>query len=175
MLRAVIGRSLIVVLAILILFGVFLYFVQDGMIYMPRRYEAMEVKNWKAEGLVQLEFETDQGQQGAFYQPPRSGDEPEHIWLVFGGNGGRAVDYRDVAADPGDGYLFVDYPGYGLCEGKPTPKRIDETVDGAIEALWDQLGVDGAAYGDRLCVVGHSLGAAVGLRAAVRGTIPYVR
>jgi pimeloyl-ACP methyl ester carboxylesterase len=161
-------------LAILLVFAVILFFVQDGMIYLPRPYKEMEVKNWKAEGLVQIDFNTGQGKQGAFYQPPGSGGEPSRIWLVFGGNGGRAVDYREVAADPGCGYLFIDYPGYGLCAGKPNPKRIDEAVDGAIAALWAELGVDGRAYGKRLCVVGHSLGAAVGLRAAVRHQIGRV-
>ncbi|MGI9240004.1 MAG: alpha/beta fold hydrolase [Verrucomicrobiales bacterium] len=161
-------RSLLVVLAILVLFAGVLFFAQDGMIYLPRRYDAREIEGWKRRGFVELEFSTSQGRQGAFYQAPVNGSEPALIWLVFGGNGGRSMDYRDVARNPDWGYLFVDYPGYGLCEGKPNPKRIDDTVDGAIQALWQKLGVDGDVYGARLCVLGHSLGAAVALRAAVR-------
>lgn len=159
---------------LMFMFGLILYFVQDGMIYMPRAYGPIEVKNWKAEGLRQIDFETGQGEQGAFYQAPKTAAEPRRIWLVFGGNGGRAVDYREVAADADCGYLFVDLPGYGLCEGKPNPKRIDETVDAAIAALQEQLGMTEKQCQERLCVVGHSLGGAVGLRAAVRHQIGRV-
>lgn len=174
MIRAVLVRSLIVVAVILLAFAALLFFVQGGMIYLPRRYDPIEVRNWRAEGLLELEFETGQGKQGAFYQAPAGAGPPSCIWLVFSGNGGRAMDYRDVAASSGCGYLFVDYPGYGLCDGSPNPERIDETVDGAIEALWAKLGADVGAGRARLCVIGHSLGAAVGLRAAARHHIDKV-
>jgi pimeloyl-ACP methyl ester carboxylesterase len=174
MLYTLIFRSFLVVVAILLAFAVILFFVQDGMIYFPRPYTAMEVKNWKAEGMLQLDYETGQGNQGAFYQAPENGAEAARIWLVFGGNGGRAVDYRQLARDKTCGYLFVDYPGYGLCAGRPNPQRIDDSVDGAIAALEKEMGMDGEVMRGRLCVVGHSLGAAVGLRAAVRYQIGQV-
>jgi pimeloyl-ACP methyl ester carboxylesterase len=170
----VIVRSLIVVAVILLAIALLLLIVQDGMIYLPRRYEPLEVKNWRAQGLIELEFETGQGKQGAFYQAPAGSALPGRIWLVFGGNGGRAMDYRDVGSDPDCGFLYVDYPGYGLCEGKPNPRRIDETVDGAIDAMWQALGLEAGSERRRLCVFGHSLGAAVGLRAAGRHRVEQV-
>ncbi len=167
-------RSLLVVLVILALLAGMLFIVQDGLIYLPRRYEAREIESWRGRGFVELEFATSQGAQGAFYQRPKGSAEPTRIWLVFGGNGGRSMDYRDIALDADCGYLFIDYPGYGLCEGKPNPSRIDATVDAAIQALWRELGVAAEEYQSRLCVFGHSLGAAVGLRAAVRYEIDQV-
>ena len=84
---------------------------------------------------------------------------------MFCGNAARAADYRDVAVHDDYGYFFIDYPGYGACSGRPGPKRIDAQVTAAVDALEKSLGDDGLR--DRLCAFGHSIGAAVALRAAV--------
>ena len=85
MLRAVIIRTLLVVLALLLVFGVILFFIQDGMIYMPRKYDRKQLKALEAEGLKQISCDTGEGKQVAFYLPPE-GNAPDRIWLVFGGN-----------------------------------------------------------------------------------------
>ena len=174
MLRAVIIRSLLVVLGLMAAFGVVLYFVQDGMIYMPRAYRQKEVRGLESQGLKQIESETGEGRQVAFYKPHSAGGTPERIWLVFAGNGGRGADYRSVAGEPECGYLFFDSPGYGLCEGKPDPKNIDAAVDAAITAIGKDLEMGSEECEGRLCVLGHSLGGAVALRAALRHEIDRV-
>jgi hypothetical protein len=51
---------------------------------------------------------------------------PHNVWIVFGGNGAAALDWIDLVRDfpdPCTGFLFVDYPGYGICEGKTNPRQ----------------------------------------------------
>ena len=47
-----------------------------------------------------------------------------------GGNGSVALDYAGEPRhwDPRFGYLFIDYPGYGLCEWHPNPSRMEENI-----------------------------------------------
>ncbi len=156
-----------VLLAICAVFAVFIYFSQDGMIYFPKKYEDFQLKNLRKAGGKELEFETSQGKQVAYFLPPR---EPgsDRIWIVSGGNGAAALDYLDImeAGDPKHGFLFVDYPGYGKSAGKPTPKRVRECTTGAIEALAGLLGKDTDELGKQMGAFGHSIGCAAVLRAA---------
>jgi pimeloyl-ACP methyl ester carboxylesterase len=146
--------------------GLLLGGLQAGLMYFPQAYSEEELDAMRGDGLVELPFETAQGQQVAFYKAPAEG-EPEKVWLVFGGNGARAASYRDLAANPRFGYLFVDYPGYGKCEGKASPRGIDANIAGALEALAEMIDTDMAALRPKVCAFGHSLGAAAALRAAV--------
>ncbi len=78
MLRAVIIRSLIVILVILLLCGVMVYFAQDGMIYQaPAPYTAAELKWLEAKGVEPIEFETGQGKQ-VDHTDKRTAIELEH-------------------------------------------------------------------------------------------------
>ena len=98
--------------------------------------------------------------------------------MLFAGNGSLALDWADLAAadpDPGRAFLFVDYPGYGLCEGKPSPRSIAQNVDGALAVLARRIGYPGAAALTKaleargvLGVMGHSMGAGAALAFAAR-------
>lgn len=59
------------------------------------------------------------------------------------------------------GVLMLDYPGFGLSEGKPTEKNMYDAVDGAMEWLKDKGLTD-----DRLIMFGFSLGSAPVCKAA---------
>ncbi len=140
--------------------------LQAGMMYFPRPYTAAERAALERDGLWRIPFATRAGDMVAYYKGPPAG-EADTVWLVFSGNGGRATDYRDIAAAKNDGYLFVDYPGYGDCEGKPSPRRIDANSSGAVAALEKAAGLEAGALRPKLAAFGHSLGAAAALRAAV--------
>ncbi len=144
-------------------FAVLVFFLQDRMIYHPRPYAAGEAVGLAGGEVVEIRYGTAAGAGLAHYLPPRSGGPPERVWLVCGGNGARALDYAPVTGgwDSRWGYLFVDYPGYGGCDGKPTPGSIDSAVDAAI-ARWHE------GHEGRLSGFGHSIGCAATLRAAVR-------
>lgn len=142
------------------------------MMYFPSAYRPVEREAFKREGLVELSYKTSQGDQLAFYKPPEGA--AKRIWIVFSGNGARSTDYRDIANHPHHGYLFIDYPGYGANAGKPSPKRIDASVDAAIVALAAHLKLEEAQVKSQLAAFGHSLGCAVALRAAERHEIKRI-
>ena len=56
----------------LLLIAVLLFFLQDRLIYHPRRYEA-DFRSRLRKDLVELTFTTGQGHQSAFYLPAESG------------------------------------------------------------------------------------------------------
>lgn len=150
----------------------FLVSCQSKLIYYPRPYDPAELEEIGRRGGKRIEAATSQGRQVAFYLPPRRSpsEPPEFLWLVFGGNGSVALDYSPEAADwdAGFGYLFVDYPGYGLCEGKPNPARIEESIVALTGKLQGELLWTDAEFRARTGVIGHSLGSAAGLIAADR-------
>ena len=127
--------------------------------------------------LVELDYVSSQGKQISFWVPPRGGvqnhvENLEEIWVFFGGNASTALDWIYFLADmskEGVGILLIDYPGYGKCEGKPSPESISEAVNLAFEKLgehlWSQLGEERSKrlLEGNVSVLGHSLGAAAAL------------
>lgn len=78
-----------------------------------------------------------------------------------------ALDWLDLLRDFPDrsaGFLLVDYPGYGTCEGSPNPARILESAEAAFHAVQDRTHWSVAP--ESLGVVGWSLGAAAALQFA---------
>ena len=62
--------------------------------------------------------------------------------------------------------VFFDYPGYGLCQGKPHPKAIRESLKMAGPLITERCQLPAGSLAGRGIVWGHSLGAAAGLIAA---------
>ncbi len=147
-----------------------IYLTQDSMIYHPRTYASgAEMEAGRA--IVRLPYRTTQGGQVAFYLPPADGEPPRRLWMMFGGNGGLILQYRDgLPAQPAladDGFLMVDYPGYGYDQGKPSGAAIQDNADTAFKTLAGHLGIDEQALLARTGIVGHSLGTGVGLEFAL--------
>lgn len=163
-LTVVIGAPLAV---ILVLTG-----CQRKMIYLPQPYPA-NILQMLPEGMVPIEADMGGRRQVAFYMPPRSGHSgaPERLWIVFGGNGSVALAWHEFAAsceDDDAAFLLVDYPGYGICEGRPKRSTIREGADALIAALAEHLGVEEQSLAGEVGYLGHSLGAAVALEAVQR-------
>jgi len=171
-------RLFIVVLGTVV-FGAFaiaglFYLTQNRLIYLPRTYEVQPGRVLPlSAGLERksrlLSFQTSQGKQVAAYI---GDDHPKKVWLMCGGNGALALDWlptlRTVPVNADIGYLLVDYPGYGWCEGKPNPEAIQESIAGALASLAGDWGVTVDDIHKRISCMGHSLGAAVILEASVR-------
>ncbi|MCX7046720.1 MAG: alpha/beta hydrolase [Candidatus Sumerlaeota bacterium] len=163
---------------------VFLFFFQRKMIYFPAPYMLGELRQIPA-FVQELEYETAAGKQIAFYIPPASLSTmstrstastpstlpPARIWALFGGNAARALDWLDMvenARDETNGFLLIDYPGYGKCQGSPSRASIVESGEAAFARLAAHLKIEPAALDERLNVLGHSLGAAAALEMAAR-------
>ncbi|MFK5924950.1 MAG: alpha/beta fold hydrolase [Verrucomicrobiota bacterium] len=163
---------------LIVIFGVtsiaaFFYFVQDRIIYLPQAYArphgqilAQELRTGRKNRL--LSFQTSQGQQQAVYFGE---DRAQKVWLMFGGNGARALDWlaliRRVPVEADVGFLLIDYPGYGWSEGRPDPRTIQQSVAGALLLLADEWELPLDDLEKSLSCMGHSLGAAVALEVAV--------
>jgi pimeloyl-ACP methyl ester carboxylesterase len=91
--------------------------------------------------------------------------------VVFSGNASVALDWLDfveAAKDRATAFLLVDYPGYGLCEGKPSRQSIAEASESALTALAAGLKCAVPDLEKNLRVLGFSIGAAAGMEFAVR-------
>ncbi|HET9374053.1 MAG TPA: alpha/beta fold hydrolase [Chthoniobacterales bacterium] len=162
---------------------------QRRFIYFPLRYSADQLQEAESVGTQEIRFQTTQGNQTAFFwrsedsevgrsipdrrdAPISPAAAPKNLWLVFGGNGDLALAWLDLVCafpSPGTGFLLVDYPGYGICQGKPNPRTIFENAEGALETLLMQKAW--TAEPDALCVLGHSLGGAAALQFAAAHSV----
>jgi pimeloyl-ACP methyl ester carboxylesterase len=158
----------VIFLALLIPVLLFLWY-QSRLIYYPQAYYPASRKTLEKHHGTSIEYQTSQGKQIAFYVPPRSGEPiPLKIWVCFAGNGSLAMDWLQYLPewDARFGYLLVDYPGYGDCQGSPTPGRIRANGLGAATALAARLPLSKEEFQSRLAVLGHSIGCASALMVA---------
>jgi uncharacterized protein len=141
---------------------------QRRFFYFPRKYSAAEIEAAEKRGATVLGYDTSQGRQTAFlYGTPPSGTLLSSLWIVFGGNAMTALDWIDILSEcklDGGGFLLVDYPGYGLCAGRPAADSILENAISAYHALIESK--RWIIRRPRLGVLGWSIGAAAGLQFA---------
>jgi uncharacterized protein len=169
---------MIILLTLAIVAGACIVLVsqQSRWIYYPRQYEA---STWDAlpSGVEPLRFRTNQGAQVAFYVRPESGGDPQRLWLLCTGQGGLALEWLDslpLIADREAGFLLLDYPGCGFCEGSCTPGRILASCEGAVEALRSHLGLPSEQMAARLGVLGYSFGTGVAAQYAAKHPVRRV-
>jgi pimeloyl-ACP methyl ester carboxylesterase len=161
-------RNIAVVLALgallLVLGGCF---GQSYFIFHPQRYRSGAEDDFHRP-IVRLTYETKTGRSTAFYAPPlvhgaAGGTAPAHVWILFSGNASDALDYRHFLAsfdEAPEGFLLVDYPGYGYNPGRPSARAINRSAALATDALATYLGVPPSALRRRMGALGVSLGAA---------------
>lgn len=84
----------------------------------------------------------------------REVEAPENVWLLLHGNGGQAADraYALRAFSSRDSVFIMEYPGYGLREGKPSRRTFDTAARQAYEALRARF------TNTPVCVVAESIG-----------------
>jgi len=146
---------------------------QARFIYFPLRYSPAELEDAKSIGVQEVRFRTSQGNQTAFFWRSQDSEiAPQNIWIVFGGNGDLALAWIGLVRDfpgPTAGFLLIDYPSYGICEGRPDPRSILENSECALQALLEQRSWKLGA--DTLSVLGHSLGGAAALQFAAKHSV----
>jgi len=174
--------SVLAVIFLLLLF-------QNLLIYHPRPYGFDASARYHF--LVPLPYTTAQGRQEAWYFPPSRlpAQPPRHLWVVFSGNGSLALDwvgFLDPLAnqtvvdlfptvpDPRDGFLLIDYPGYGNCQGHPSPATIQASTEAAFTALAESLHTQPGVLEKDLNVLCVSIGCGAGLNFAVRHPVDRI-
>jgi uncharacterized protein len=151
-----------------LLFLLVLYALQGRLIYFPRQY-SQEWLNRVSSAVRTIEFASTQGRQRAFYLPPASSSGPKALWVCFNGNASTALDWVEYLTDAGlkeTGFLLVDYPGYGISEGSPSPETILESSNLAFKALAVRLGLSEKELSSNLNVLGLSIGTGAALQFA---------
>jgi pimeloyl-ACP methyl ester carboxylesterase len=154
-----------------------LFVQQHALIYHPRGYPA-GFERMLPPGTSQIEYSIAAGRQVAFYVAPRSGETtPARLWVAFTGNASVALDWLYIIEqwpNKSDGFLLVDYPGYGRSEGRAGIASTRASADAALVALAARLPVEMSDLEPRLCVLGLSLGCAAGLDFAARHPVQRI-
>jgi Hydrolases of the alpha/beta superfamily len=155
--RSVAGIFLLLLIALSIL-----YFKQHALVYHPRPYDESYVYALPANG-VEINYTVANAKYVAFYVPGIH-PTPKRLWVAFCGNGSLALDWTSILKQyppGGDGFLLIDYPGYGKNGGYATVASTRLSAEAALKALTEKLQTDEDHL--TLCTIGHSLGAAVAL------------
>ncbi len=125
----------------------------------------------KVPNSLRLTFKTKRGRQVAYYVGPRKGasipPDPLVVWCP--GVASRALDRLDwvlLCPDSSAGWLLVDYPGRGECEGLFRPWEAATNAHRALDELAGRSGIGHELLTANPAIVGHSLGAAVALKLA---------
>ncbi len=154
------------------------YLLQPSFLYFPRKYAVREKSLIKDQlesnrlNFEVLEYQLSSSHvQNSYLVTPRTTDEAQAMRLLvfFGGNAMTAFDglmwFMEIQPHmkPNHQYAFlaIDYPGYGLNEGSPSPKSIQESVNLAFTRAVHHLRHKRNIQRLELIVVGHSLGASV--------------
>jgi len=153
---------------------------QSKLIYHPRHYTVEAAA--RNPDLIPLAYTTSQGAQQSYYLPPQNPQDqqhqpPRHLWVLFAGNGSLALDwlyFLDPAPDPRDGYLLIEYPGYGACQGSPSPKAIQESAEAAFASLADLLHTKPAALDGNVNLLCLSIGCGAGLNFAIHHPVDRI-
>jgi len=153
-------RWLLLLLGVLLMLALF----QHKLIYHPRTYPT-DYQPWKTSSLELLRYQTTEGSQTAYYLPPEN-NSVQRVWVLFGGNAGLALDWLGLLAQVSSaevGFLLIDYPGYGVCEGSASPETIRSSTREAFQAWQREFGFESQPI---WATLGHSLGAAAALQFA---------
>jgi pimeloyl-ACP methyl ester carboxylesterase len=146
---------------------------QHRFIYFPVRYSIAQLQEARRAFVQEIRFRTSRGNQAAFFWRNEHSDiAPKNIWLLFGGNGDLALSWMSLIREfpnSNSGYLLIDYPGYGICQGRSNPCAILENSERALQTLLEKKSWKLDA--ERLCVLGHSLGGAAALQFAARNHV----
>ena len=143
------------ILVIIIVFCIACFVVPPMILYQPSRYPKPLVLE---KDITCIEYKTSAGTQCSFLLAAPNATE---TWMLFCGNAHLALEWTQVLRHEALAFLrkkatFVmfEYPGYGRCEGTPSPASIQESACVLKEKVSPEAPVT---------VVGFSLGGATAL------------
>ena len=162
-------RIVLVAIAVYVTLGVFMYFFQPRLLYLPGVPSRAHMATPQAIGLdyEPVRIETGDGVTlDAWFIPAAN---PRGTLLFFHGNAGN-ISHRlqsiAIFHELGLSVLIVDYRGYGASTGEPSE---DGTYADAL-AAWRYLTETRGVPANRIILFGRSLGSAVAANLASRTT-----
>ncbi|MDX1973847.1 MAG: hypothetical protein SFY68_15060 [Candidatus Sumerlaeia bacterium] len=170
---------LIALLITPLLLGCSLYFFQRKMMYFPEPYRQEIPTNLNRWSIRQISYTTKDGAQVALLATHPGKDaldastdvvpQPERLWVAFNGNASLALDWAwlmlaDWEPNKPSAFLLVDYPGYGLCEGKPTRPGIIRNGKESLLAACQEMNWNAETL--PLGALGFSMGSAAAMEFA---------
>ncbi len=152
-----------------------LYFGQSRLIYFPRSYPP---DSGHFSTVEKVTYRSGKSEQVAFLYPREGAAPPERLWWLFGGNGSTALDWVPLLEGErfpeGTRFVLVDYPGYGLCQGKTSPEAIATSIKNLYLRLCHDWSMEPEELARRSGALGHSLGASIALKTAAEYEMPEV-
>lgn len=145
-----------VLLVLFVAYTALLFFLQRPLVFPGTGREAPPPDRSPPEGGKQVWLTTSFGEVEAWLFPANTA-EPAPALIFSHGNGEYIDDWSqemEEVAGMGLSVLLVEFPGYGLSQGKPSRKAIRETSRAAFDWLAKDPGVDGS----RIVAWGRSLG-----------------
>jgi len=167
------------------------YLFQPSLLYHPRKYQEQDIHAARREiskrklVLVPLNYSLESGEEQTSFLvhnlDTMDRSMPQKLILFFGGNAMTAFDsiewffYIREYIGEAHAILSVDYPGYGLNGGNPSPTLINESVNKSLDKA---LNILGSSVSD-IVIIGHSIGSGVATKwlssvAKTEVTIPAI-
>jgi uncharacterized protein len=152
-------RSLCWTVTLYLLYCGILFVFQRRLMYPTHLIQPIDLPSKIADRIERIWLTTNQGKTEAWYLPPAigTGNEPAPA-IIFAHGNAELIDgfpYEfDWLAEEGIALLFVEYPGYGRSEGKPTQHNISETLLAAYDLLVKRPDINP----DKIILFGRSLG-----------------
>lgn len=140
-----------------------------------RRYNKADLKALP-KGIIPVQIGKRLRKGHVHFLPPETGENVDiHLWVLYSGRTGNGIRWFKHLAPLGlknNGYLAMDYPGYGKMPGCPSMANIQAATKTALTQVG---GIYGRKMGDNtwwtaegrsISVAGYSIGAAVALEFA---------
>jgi uncharacterized protein len=144
-----------ILLALYLAVCALLYFKQNALLFFPTHFaQDTDLSPWIIGGNV--------------IGYCREANNPEAVWLCTHGNGGQA-DQRSYLLrrmSDRDSLYVLEYPGYGLRNGRPSKSSIDAAAKEAYHVLRSRF------HSVPVCVVGESMGSGPACYLATDSTPP---
>jgi dipeptidyl aminopeptidase/acylaminoacyl peptidase len=152
-------RSLCWAVALYLLYCGLLFLFQRRLMYPTHLIQPLELPSKMADKIEKLWLTTRQGKTETWYLAPvtGAGNEPAPAIIFAHGNAelmdGFPYEF-DWLSEEGFALLFVEYPGYGRSQGRPTQQNIMET----LLAAYDMLAKRSDINPEKIILFGRSLG-----------------
>jgi pimeloyl-ACP methyl ester carboxylesterase len=145
-----------VLLFLVVAYTALLFFLQRSLVFPGAGREVPPPDRSPPESGKQVWLTTSFGEVEAWLFTANTA-EPAPALIFAHGNAEYIDDWgheMEEVPDMGSSVLLVEFPGYGLSQGKPSRKSIRETFQAAFDRLAKEPGVDGS----RIVAWGRSLG-----------------